>query len=80
MSGKKKRGLKDLLAIAKRHLSVAERQWEKVVNKIRTNPNQMNPDGIWVEDMLRGLQNLRLEMEIHRYYILTIKGMIKEGR
>ncbi len=47
-----------------------EERWDKIVEKIRSNPNQMNIRGVWQADQLTSLQTLRV-MVLQRERILV---------
>jgi hypothetical protein len=52
--------LETFLTFQEYHLNEARRAWDTAVQRIRDNPNQMNPQGVWQREQLADLETLRV--------------------
>jgi len=59
MRAESKRLLEDFLSLQEYHLNEAKRAWENIVEHIKNNPNQMNPQGIWQRDQLNDMATIQ---------------------
>jgi hypothetical protein len=55
-------------------------EWDKICEDIRKNPNYLNVYGIWVGDMLRNLQSLRVMISMRQSFIADIKEALRNGK
>lgn len=67
-----------LLRDHEHRLEQAEDAWQSVVAKIRDNPNQLNPYGIWVGDMLADMVRLHAVIVDRDRQLRELKTMIAE--
>ena len=67
--------LNKVISQAEYHLSVVQRRWDELVEKIRTNPNQMNPHGVWQGDQLRELSILHVMLIERTEFVRMLKAV-----
>jgi hypothetical protein len=75
---KDRRALRSLLMTYEFRLKDAQRDWDNMVELIRTNPNQMNPRGIWQGEQLHNLQSLRYAICIFDGIVRDLQDAVKD--
>ena len=68
-----KRGLGAVLVEQEVRLADAERSWTAMIERVRSNPNQLNVDGIWMDEWIADVTRLRA-------IILARKEVVRELR
>jgi hypothetical protein len=75
---KDRQTLRSVLNMQEWHLKRAQDAWDSLVEKIRTNPNQMNPHGLWMTEQLANFHHLRTAILIYDAVVVELKMALGE--
>ena len=64
------------LSAAEYRLKQAEEIWNTLVDKIRTNPNQMNIRGLWQAEQLQTLVNVHIRVNERDREVAELQNLI----
>ena len=71
-----KQTLKNFLKLQEYHLAQEHDAWNSLVEKIRTNPNQMNVMGTWQQDQIQVLNIIFSKIHCRERYVHELREYI----